>query len=57
MGVQCGDDRRKSESVGDGEGGRKEQRTVSLVSLGVERQVIVGDPGKVISFAGVIEGV
>ena len=29
---ECGGDRRKSESVCDGEGGRKEQRTVSLVS-------------------------
>ena len=50
------DNRRKFESVCDSEGGRKEDRTVGLVGLEVQRRVIVDDPGNVVCFAGVIEG-
>ena len=53
---ECRGNQRKSESVCDGEGGRKEERTVSLVSLEVERRVIVDDSGNVVCFAGIIEG-
>ena len=54
---EYGGDRRKIESVCDGEGGRKEERTVRLVRLEVERQVIVGDSRNVVCLAGIIEGV
>jgi hypothetical protein len=53
---EYGGDRRKCESVCHGEGDRKEERTVSLVRLEVQRQVIVDDSGNVICFAGIIEG-
>jgi hypothetical protein len=50
-----GRDGRKIEPIRNGEGGRDEERTVSLVSLEVEGAILVDDSGDIVSVPCIIK--
>jgi hypothetical protein len=50
-----GRDGRKIEPIRNGEGGRNEERTVSLVSLEIEGAILVDDSGEIVSVPCIVK--